>query len=91
MSRKDSHADLVAAYLAKGGKVKRVAEDASNGMTARDWYLAARGDLQTAESDEQIAEREAERVREAYHVGGRTAALDELNHIAAENRRKESR
>ena len=32
----------MAAFAAKGGKVTKVATDATNGMTNRQWYLAAR-------------------------------------------------
>jgi hypothetical protein len=40
-------ADAIAAFLAKGGKVSKVAAGASNGMTARDWHKAARDDDRT--------------------------------------------
>ena len=56
--------DLVAAFLAKGGKVAKVASDATNGMTSRDWHRAAR-DVPAAkvigdDSDAFAYEREAE-------------------------------
>lgn len=34
--------DAIAAFLAKGGAIRKVEAGASNGMTNRDWYLAAR-------------------------------------------------
>lgn len=34
--------DAIAAFLAKGGKVAKVVEGASNGMTAGQWHRAAR-------------------------------------------------
>jgi len=45
MSKNTSSADLVAAFLAKGGKVAKVAADASSGITARQFYLASKGDI----------------------------------------------
>lgn len=35
--------DLIAEFIAKNG-VKRLPEGASNGMTTRDWYKAARAE-----------------------------------------------
>lgn len=35
-------ADAIAAFLAKGGKVAKVAPNATCGMTAGQWYKAAR-------------------------------------------------
>ena len=34
--------DFVAEFLAKGGKIARVPESATNGMSRKDWYNAER-------------------------------------------------
>ena len=78
-----SDADRIAAYIAARG-VTKVAQGESNGMTARDWRDAASDKGHRAV--EHNAEREAEAVREAYHVGGRSAALDVLAQSASRQR-----
>jgi hypothetical protein len=79
MGGKRNDTDLVAAFLAKGGNVQRVAEGETNGMDRRDWRAATRGEpIRQRFTEEQLAEQRMERVREAYHVGGRSAALEAL-------------
>lgn len=65
--------DAVAAFLARGGKIAKVEAGASNGMTARDWYKAARDPVKVIEIDDGIDEAIAEREYEigaAYGIQG---------------------
>lgn len=81
MAKSNDHADLVAAFLAKGGKVQALPEDATNGMTGRDWYQAARAPnaAEPEYTEEQRAEQFMERVREGFHTGGREGAMRAYN------------
>jgi len=73
-----SYDALVSAYFANGGTVTRLKPGQSNGMTARDWSRAVRGELPNGEpSQEQLEEMRAEVYAEAKHAGG-TAAVNEL-------------
>ncbi len=52
-----SNAEILA-FLAKGGKINKVAKGASSGITPRQFYLAARGDISLkADDNALIAER----------------------------------
>ena len=77
MSKSD--AELIAEFLAKKGATK-LAQDENSGITKKEFYKAARGelDLKARELDEEkLAERKLEVAREARHVGlSRSEALD---------------
>lgn len=49
--------EMIKAFLARGGKVTRAAEGASNGMTEKDWYKAIRGELVAAPAMDPTEER----------------------------------
>lgn len=69
---------MKAAFLAKGGAVQVAAEGVAYGVD-KDADRAKRAverDRREYEAIERAAERRAENVREAYHVGG-SAARDE--------------
>lgn len=66
--------DAIAAFLAKGGKVQKVATGASNGMTDRQWYKAVRDD-EKVRIDDNIDEALSER----RHEIGAGLGLDALN------------
>lgn len=70
--------DLIAAFLAKGGKVTKAAEGAGLGLTDRQWYNKTT-DVSVAPryTAEQHAEQRMEQVREAALMGG-TAAVNEI-------------
>lgn len=73
-----SYDALVSAYFANGGTVTRLKPGQSNGMKAKDWSRAIRGELPNNEpSDEQLADMRAEQYAEARHTGGQ-AAVNEL-------------
>jgi hypothetical protein len=75
---------LKAAFLAKGGQITTAPTASAYGIDAaadkakreaeRDRLEA----LRSLDECERYAERRMERVREAYHTGGRNAALSEL-------------
>lgn len=66
-----------AAFLAKGGAVTQAAPAVAYGVDpAAD--KARRKEARAAECAEHASERRSEQVREAYHVGGRRAALEVL-------------
>jgi len=70
-----------AAFLAKGGAVKTAPEGIAYGVSA-DADKVKRIEARQAREDAQIernAERQAENVREAYHTGGQSAAMDAFN------------
>jgi hypothetical protein len=69
-------ADLIAAFLAKGGKVTAAQAAAYGVDPSADRERRAN---ERAERMVQSAERYAENVREAYHVGGRSAAIEAMN------------
>jgi hypothetical protein len=71
--------DLIAAFLAKGGKVTTVAEGQGLGLTDRQWYRAStdNGIAKPTVSREQLSEQYVEQVREAALMGG-TAAANEV-------------
>lgn len=70
--------DLVAAFLAKGGKITQAAEGEGLGLTSRQWYRKSTdAGLATTYSREQLAEQRMEQVREAALMGG-TAAVNEV-------------
>ncbi len=71
--------DLIAAFLAKGNKVTKVAEGQGLGLTDRQWYRKSTdaGIPASRYSDEQMAEQRMEQVREAAHMGG-VAAVNEV-------------
>lgn len=77
--------ELKAEFLAKGGEVKILPPDATNGMKASDWkdatsdrgFSPANSSRFQAQAAERAAERQAEEVREAYHMGG-TRAVNEV-------------
>jgi hypothetical protein len=89
------HGDLVAAFLAKGGKVAVVQEGASNGMTTNDWKYAVRGELSPKqrrmevryEDDESAHERYREAVNDAYMTSG-SQARDEVMSMGVHSFRK---
>ena len=61
-----NHAPALAAHAAKGGSVTRLDAEASSGVTDRQWYAAARGQIDLrSKLDGSEAEREAERKAEA--------------------------
>lgn len=60
---------MKAAFLARGGAVTVAPAGVAYGVDAEARAMRA----------EHEAERHAERVREAYHVGGRSAAMDAYN------------
>ena len=61
MCMNTSSQDLVAAFLAKGGSVRRVPKGASSGITDRQFFLASRGDISLkADDNALIAERHTE-------------------------------
>ena len=70
MAKQDTHSDLVAAFMAKGGTVQKLGVSATNGMTQRDWNDQVRGisgawdDDRRFRSREQEAEIAAERARD---------------------------
>lgn len=71
--------DLVAAFLAKGGAIKTVAQGEGLGLTARQWYRKSTdaGIPASRVSAEQHAEQRMEQVREAALMGG-IAAVNEV-------------
>ncbi len=70
----------MAAFRAKGGQVTELPVSATNGMRHKDWKAATRGESFPAHwTAEQEAEQFAERVRDAGMIGGRSAAVDEMN------------
>lgn len=72
--------DLIAAFLAKGGKVTKAAEGEGMGLTNRQWYRKGTdaGMVSTPRySAEQYAEQRMEQVREAALMGG-VAAVNEV-------------
>lgn len=73
-------AELKAAFLAKGGAVTQAAPGIAYGVDAEadKAKREAERDRLEAERSLQECERHAERVREAYHMGGRSAAMDAL-------------
>lgn len=74
-----------AAFLAKGGKIEVVAPEAGGVRSAREWAEFERTHHQGRPvggvSSERAAEQRMEHVREAYHTGGRAAAIRELNDL----------
>jgi len=72
-----NHSDLVAAFLARGGAVRVVSESEGANLSGRDWRELTTGARRSAASDD--GERVMEQVREAYHAGGRFAAIEALN------------
>lgn len=69
---------MKAAFAAKGGSVTQVAAGEGLNLTGRDWYVAARAPQSERYSAEQASEQYMERVREAAHVGGRSAAIEAM-------------
>ena len=71
---------MKAAFLAKGGAVKVAPVGIASGVD-KDVDKAKRAEARAAaryERTEQEAEQFAESVREAYHTGGRHAAIDAM-------------
>ncbi len=77
--------DLIAAFLAKGGKIQTVAQGESLGLTDRQWYrkgtdAGLSGRVVAGEflpDSVQAAEQRMEQVREAALMGG-VAAVNEV-------------
>jgi hypothetical protein len=70
--------DLIAAFLAKGGKVQTVAEGAGMGLTDRQWYRKGTdAGIAPRYTREQLSEQHTEQVREAALMGG-VAAVNEV-------------
>lgn len=70
--------DLIAAFLAKGGKIQTVAQGEGMGLTDRQWYRKGTdAGLTSTVSREQASEQRMEQVREAALMGG-TAAVNEV-------------
>ena len=92
--------EMKAEFLARGGQVKVLPSDATNGMKASDWKdaLSDRG-VSPANSSrtspkltgEQFAEQRMEAVRDAAMVGGQKAAMNALNDFNMRPKRKKSR
>ena len=72
---------LIAAYLAKGGRVTKAALGEGLGISDRKWHMAARDDFRgwdkAKPADTSAHEQRAEMLREAAHTGG-TAAVNDL-------------
>ncbi|NKX37339.1 hypothetical protein HGG70_05245 [Rhodobacteraceae bacterium R_SAG4] len=60
MKIQGAYDDLMAQFLAKGGKVERCETGADSGFTSRDWSQAVRGECTLVGGDAQ-EERKAER------------------------------
>ena len=79
--------DAIAAFLAKGGSVRKIATGEGAGVTDRQWYAASQGNLDlrsklNGSDDERLAERRMETFRETRHVGGSVSeALDAMNSV----------
>ncbi len=74
-------ASLVAAFLAKGGQVSTIQPAPAYGVDPnidRERRAAERAQ-RMVENAEHASERYMENVREAYHVGGRGAAVEAMN------------
>ena len=70
--------DLIAAFLAKGGKIQTVAQGEGMGLTDHQWYRKGTdAGLTSTVSREQASEQRMEQVREAAHMGG-VAAVNEV-------------
>lgn len=59
--RGQSSGDLVAAFLAQGGTVKKVGMGETAGITNRSWELMIRGLSEQVETDEELGARLAAR------------------------------
>ena len=84
---KNSNTAAVAAFLAQGGKVRKVAPEASVGLTTRDWAAAARGNVTrgnarfikgAAARSQTVQERRHELAHDFAFVGDDKAAQDAL-------------
>lgn len=62
-------ADLVAAFLAKGGKVSKVETGATSGITSRDFYEASKGNV-TSRNAQFIKEDENALIEKRIRVAG---------------------
>ena len=61
-------ADAIAAFLAKGGKVSKVATGANSGISDRAFYLASRGEISLKPpSDNELIERRYVRGEVVYN------------------------
>ena len=70
--------DLIAAFLAKGGKVQTVAQGEGMGLTDRQWYRKGTdAGIAPRYTREQLSEQHTEQVREAALMGG-VAAVNEV-------------
>ena len=59
--------NAIAAFLAKGGNVRKVSANATNGMSNRDWYKAARDEtVSRIVDDYSDTEQRDERAREIF-------------------------
>ena len=81
---KQNNDAAVAAFLAQGGKVRKVAPEASLGLTSRDWHKTVRGEMTsntvgvlkgTADLRERIAETRVERAHDYAFVGDHEGAV----------------
>lgn len=70
--------DLIAAFLAKGGKIQTVAQGEGLGLTDRQWYRKGTdAGIAPRYTREQLSEQHVEQVREAALMGG-VAAVNEV-------------
>jgi hypothetical protein len=86
-------AELIAEFLASKG-AKKLAPDDNSGITRKDFYKAARGELDLRNRDldeEQLAERQMEVATQARHVGlSRSEALDLARSLSPKRRLREN-
>jgi hypothetical protein len=68
-----------AAFLAKGGQITSAPVGVAYGIDPEADKAKRRAAREAADYDESAYERRAEAIREAYHTGGRHAAIDAMN------------